>query len=895
MNENPTPENKSVTNAAYAVTPSPSGSVSSNGTTGHTNSDSTCSNGSGADDALGLKKPKRQRRSYSCGPCKLLKIKCDLQVPCASCKKFKRIDKCILYPPQPPSDEELWKIKERKKRSNIKKLRLTNNYVQAFNSNNDSIPSLALSMSSTSRHLESTSPNMKHTSVDIHRHPIPYPARDTNELQHTVVPPFQMQQFAAPPLANQLMPLVNPYPPQIPEQPQYTYSSSTGIINNNDALASRTMVTMLYDAGVSNTPKDAFNSRQISDISPSTNGVPSFAQQLEEDEKLQVEVAMVDIKKMKRLLPSNYSVFADLVQLFLKSFNDQILDIMNFVKICSRIRVVYDKILQINDEGTQNLTRSVTFSIIELRHLSFMYLILANGYLFDNSGLTNFLVESTLFKPKQDIIDDWIKTAKFIRDKLISYAKITDILYLMDWYFIIKNYYLHSDMLIENYLEFNNLLNYVVLNNQFIEMIEDPEKDTIVSAKNGDDSQAESDNVDYPKTQEFKVVARYWMQLRLIEMEFTFFQFKGSLLSSNQLKTTIVPHKKLLQSLYGYHLSSLKTPLVRFAIQLWGLYYQRSRYSTSIRDIIKSYLGLYSDITGLVADDVKRFKTNYDKNPNLSVGVVELTTLVKNQMTLHLLVRWLSFIRIESTYFPSLRYTSYMTSMSNLFNHFHLLDDILVSKSNGTKNILSELLREFPYHYMKNFYQCLIYQSIFVTILQDFILPANGKTNCFKIDLVSYYNKLLRNYNVTVNKFLSNTSLNETLHFVTLFKRTINLIVEFSNYISSKTERVGDITELIYNLKTSSISYDNWEILINFYFGSRESFMRYIEKIWDLLEYLSVKEDESDESFLIPITTRLFLNDELLNRYDGKLVGFEYASDVVNDYLKVVVDPNIQE
>lgn len=69
-------------------------------------------------------KTKRKRRSYSCGPCKLLKIKCDLQVPvCSLCVKFKRHDKCLVDPAHPPSREELTKIQERKKRTIIKKLR----------------------------------------------------------------------------------------------------------------------------------------------------------------------------------------------------------------------------------------------------------------------------------------------------------------------------------------------------------------------------------------------------------------------------------------------------------------------------------------------------------------------------------------------------------------------------------------------------------------------------------------------------------------------------------------------------------------------------------------------------------------------------------------------------
>ena len=39
---------------------------------------------------------------------------------------------------------------------------------------------------------------------------------------------------------------------------------------------------------------------------------------------------------------------------------------------------------------------------------------------------------------------------------------------------ILKNYYDYENMVVENYLEFNNLLNYLVLNNDFINTIEDP-------------------------------------------------------------------------------------------------------------------------------------------------------------------------------------------------------------------------------------------------------------------------------------------------------------------------------------------------------------------------------------------------------------------------------------
>ena len=59
---------------------------------------------------------RRKRRSYSCGPCNKLKLKCDLQIPCRSCERSRRADKCLEDPPQPPSEEELERIANRRRK-----------------------------------------------------------------------------------------------------------------------------------------------------------------------------------------------------------------------------------------------------------------------------------------------------------------------------------------------------------------------------------------------------------------------------------------------------------------------------------------------------------------------------------------------------------------------------------------------------------------------------------------------------------------------------------------------------------------------------------------------------------------------------------------------------------
>lgn len=59
-------------------------------------------------------KPKRLRRSYNCGACKRNKIKCDTNLPCGNCVKYKRESTCYAEPPNPPTQEQIHrKIRKR--------------------------------------------------------------------------------------------------------------------------------------------------------------------------------------------------------------------------------------------------------------------------------------------------------------------------------------------------------------------------------------------------------------------------------------------------------------------------------------------------------------------------------------------------------------------------------------------------------------------------------------------------------------------------------------------------------------------------------------------------------------------------------------------------------------
>ncbi|RLV90051.1 hypothetical protein JA1_004844 [Spathaspora sp. JA1] len=797
--------------------------------------------------SLDNKPKKRQRRSYSCGPCKLLKIKCDLQIPCSSCKKFKRINRCLLQPPQPPSREELGKIKERKKRSNIKKLK--------FNTSNPvSIPSMV-----TSSILSATTVTTVPTSeVSNESSASPEKVHVLNKTIPKIIRQFNLNHISDQKNHhNQLQ----PEPRENSSQPAISFITSTFGLENGQKH---------HQNGVTN--KNGTSTDLIQYL-------------LVEDQSRMFELTIVEIKRIKRLLPNNFGIFETLFDLYMNSIAEILIDLQNHQEMKIQAKLVYEKLLKIDDEDPKNLSKTIEFTIIELRNLSIMFLIMANGLLFEINGLQNFLLERTaIFHPRQDILNDWIKISKTLKLKILSYETLTDLIYLLDWYFILKNYYGYNNMIIENYLEFNNLLNYIVLNNDFVDIIEDPSKESTPELEEA--NQEQEVHRQYPQTREFTLLAKYWIQIRWIEVEFTFFQFKGSLLVSNQLKNTLVPHKRLLNSLYG---NNLPNSMTKFLLEILGICYKRSKNSMSQnRDIIKGYLELYANIFNVVRPGLIQFQTRN----NSSITSKEVELLVKNQAVLVLFVRWLSFIRIESNYFPSLRYTSYLTTMLNMFNHFNLLDDLWNRQHNQPGGIIQAILDNYSVYYIKAFYQALVYQGIFLIILRHSIKQKNSK---FKLQLDKIYNIILNQFQITLNKFLNNPIIQSKLQIVEFFKLTTNLLLEFNQYLQQPTPELknneNDSTELLFDLK-SHVSKPTWEILVNYYFGSKDNFIRYSEKVCELFAFLKV-EEQQQEGEIIPITSKIQLNDELVNEYVGKLSGFEFDNDIVAEYLTTCVDPHM--
>lgn len=847
------------------------------------NSDEVANSYNSDHEAHNLNKPKRQRRSYSCGPCKMLKIKCDLQIPCTSCKKFKRVNRCLLQPPQPPSQEELSKIKERKKRTMHKRLKTSNDIVHAFNDNQNSIPSLLSSIQLSTKLLEQHLRSFLDHGVNqqLQRSG----SNDNYSSSH-----IRQSHFSS-------------------LQPETNNSLSTHPISH---------ITSNYD-GQAQTKFSVENAQPQGDLINTL---------LSRDYQKTIELSMVDVKRIKRLLPSKFEAIERLFQLYIKTINPVFLDTQDHDEIMRVGRIVYEKLVSIDDENVKNLSKSVEFNFVELRNLSLIFLILASGFLFEkvDNISCNFLFDlRTIYK--DDLIEDWVKIAKFIKLKVLSYESLTDLIYLMDWYFIIKNLYTYDNTIIENYLEFNNLLNYLVLNNDFIALIEDIGAE-VSSQDNTPQPQAEGrPNYDetrrraYPKSREFRVLGKYWIQLRMIELEFTFFQYKGSMLVSNQLKNSIVPHADVLDSMYGPNGAFANSPLTRHQVAIWSLYYTRSGQSTSIRRIVKDYLELYSNASLLLKDDLKQVEAKFNNvgeyGPEPQVTIRDVETLLKNQQILLLFVRWLSFIRIESNYFPSLRYSSFLTTMMNLNNHFNLLDEYYKGEGKGD-NLVDFVLSKFALHFIKSFLQCLTYQALFLIFLKYALLQSSRRNNfAFKIRLDEIYQQVLSSFQLTFNKFVVSPKMKEYYTYISVFRVNVSFLIDANHVLKEEPTTMQqqrdvdsrkhkapfefqDLTDLMYQLKLEC-NPEHWEFLTDVYFGSKDNFFRYVEKVWDLFEFLlsdAPTPGDGPGAQLtkdMVITNTLKFNDEFVNHHKDKLMGLVFDHNDVDEYMKLNTEPNIDD
>ncbi|EGV60099.1 hypothetical protein PSN45_002159 [Yamadazyma tenuis] len=749
---------------------------------------------------------KRQRRSYSCGPCKLLKIKCDLTLPCSSCQKFSREDKCQASPPQPPTESELRIIEERKQRMSRRK-----------KSTSTSSP-------------DNTTNNTTVGAADDFQSPVSDP--DTSfivtkvRLQH---PNLSMSSKSQSPYQDS------------------SYSDVSGLRDIQGYFEQRHVsFSLISDSWF--TLKLYFR----------RSGEPIFGNLATELAK-SFTIDQEDVNLLKFIYP-NKEALCQLLMGHFKGFKEDLFYMMDY-------RLLVRTMLEISDKlHSTEYNTPLVINSIDARTLSLLLPVLA-------SGLVTYphIVINPRYK-NSDILSSWILISKKLREHFKKTDSLLDITYLMVWYFEIDNYYHSEGMLNENHYEYNNLLSNLLFDRKYMEHIISTDLDFSTLGEE--------------RETEFRVILSYWLRVRVIELNVLYFQYKSSLLRSNHiLKNSIVPDDKMLKFVYGFQ--GFQSDDIMTSIYCTARHYYNQFNSVTshacIREVVSSYLKVYGNSHSVTGKEIDQYELSIKNNRPIKIDYETTSMYFKSQIFILSFVKWLTFLKIEQGYFPSLRFVSYLTSMSASLNHYIFLDNELHQQSQGTESLISVLPQFHSYYPLEYLMHACMVQQIFLLSLKVFVNREDNTDNI--VDLKELYDKMYNKFMVFSNKFVKD--FNSVNFRPRLYRAFINVFVDMNT--------VHDLIEFDSQLEIEeffqliSKHIPDIRFYIDSYFGCKSTMINYLSKLWYLFSYIR----KSKRSDVVKITSKINFTNELIMSYQDKFTGFEISVDKIEDYIHTVVDPVI--
>ncbi|CAH6722596.1 hypothetical protein CLIB1444_10S02036 [[Candida] jaroonii] len=793
---------------------------------------------------------KRQRRSYSCGPCKMLKIKCDLQMPCSSCQKFKREDKCRLNPPNPPNKDELKLIQERRERINKRKTDV---------SEVNSEPVLSYTLMHMKPLQSHQTPGQMSNQLPSHQ--LQNPPMMVGGGQFTQIPL---------PLPNQLPPLggqyghqgqyTNQLPPihqslQMTNPPNiYQYlpvSVSTPLIGG-DEKDKQAIIDFFAGHNMEFSFKeDSFNPFKVHILE---NGKSVFHDDIEAEKTSMIKLTKEEVRKFREIFPSN----GHFLKLLLSYFSCFYTDLLELIDIPLIIRW---SIKLSNDIANSN-EEEIYIELFGFRCLSLALIISALGLL-ANPKLC-YSGESS----HEKLARECIAFSKELRDRCKNIDSFLGITCMLVWYLTAENYYEYSNNCEENHFEYNNLLSNLLFNKTYMGVLSNKQ---ICSTKMSD---ADSFKI--------KLILRYWMRIRTIELDILYFQYKSSLLQSNlQYKNAIIPSADILSFVYDNDLTGIRNECQRYTLVLSGAYFKQfnANVGNDFKTVVKTYLSVYDEFYKKSGDEFVKAESNFN-----SCTKENVVSFLKNTIVNTIFVKWLSFIKIESNYFPSLRYTSYITTIISLHNHYMRLDNIL-AKDGG--NLLNSVLNESNVYHLRFIVHSTVVAQVFLICFKlKYDLNDDKK---YVLDLKQLFNIMNGNFSRFFTKFIKDFKNSRLVH-LTSFNQSIEMLIKLNNFFNNTVYN----SELILDDFCRDLNnklLDLYKPFIDNFFGCTETMLNYITRIWEFFEYIQ----QCDPQTKILITEDLEMNDELFLRYKDKFNGFEITDTVINGYIEAVVEPSLSE
>lgn len=781
---------------------------------------------------------KRQRRSYSCGPCKMLKIKCDLQMPCSSCQKFKREEKCRLNPPNPPNKDELKLIQERRERINKRK-------TDVSEVNTEPVLSYTLMHMKPIQNHQIQSPMM--VGGQFNQIPLPLP----NQLppMHSLSGQYNTQSQ----YSNQLPPIqqslgVN----QSSNIYQYLPVSVNTPLIGGDENDKQAIIDFFARHNMQFSFKEAsFNPFKVHILE---SGKSVFHDDIEMEKTSMIKLTKEEVIKFREIFPSN-SHFLKLILSYFSCFYTDLLEVID-------LPLIIRWTIKLSNDITNSNEQEIYIELFGFRCLSLALIISALG----------LLADPTLCyggnSSNEKLAKDCIAFSKELRDRCKNIDSFLGITCMLVWYLTAENYYEYANNCEENHFEYNNLLSNLLFNKTYMSILAN--KDVIGSKLS---------ETDFFKT---KMILRYWMRIRTIELDILYFQYKSSLLQLNlQYKNAIIPSADILNFVYDNDLTGIRNECQRFTLILSGAYFKQfnSNVGSDFKTVVKTYLSVYDEFYKEGGRDFVKAESNFSRCTREDIAL-----FLKNAIVNTIFVKWLSFIKLEQNYFPSLRYTSYITTIISFHNYYMRLDNI-ISKEGG--NLLTSVMNEFNvYHLRFIVHGTMITQLFLLCFKLKYDFNDDKK---YAIDLKQLFNLINGNFNRFFNKFIKDFKNSKLVH-LTSFNQSVEMLIKL-NQLFNNMGYNGDIVLEDFCRDLNNKLLDLYKPFVDNFFGCTETMYNYITRVWEFFEYIQ----QCDSETKIPITQDLELNDELLSRYKDKFIGFEISDDVINGYIEAVVEPFLSE
>lgn len=832
------------------------------------------------------RKGTRQRRSYSCGPCKLLKVKCDLKSPCSSCLKFKRVGKCMESPPKPPSEDEMRLINERRNRMKKRTKKQEEGWKKDeseerfsginsnsgygggdFGFNSNGMGPNSSSSSSAIPFLDGSMNNIMGSgsgSGSGSNDPKPGIVSSVSS-----VPSMNSNSFS-PPMMGYSSDISSS---QTPSFEYYNDDFFLQLINDNN-IGGQEVRHPLSPPNIS------------SYLLP--NGDSVIKDEFYYDRSKFMVIDKQEVNELKAIYP-NKSMINVLFLSYFKSFNKDLVEVIDY-RIIHKISLNFETVI-----SNTNYDQDLTISYFDYRTITFTLAIFLSGLIIKpDITINNY--------KSQELIHKMTRLMKTLKLRIVLNERaFIDIIYLIVWYLLMENFYSYTSMVNECFYEYNYLLSNLLFNKKYIYYIGVQNMDLEQYNRFNDTEKAE-----------FLLIARFWIRIRHFQIEILYFQYKSSLMQSNNtLKNSLRPDEYLVSLAFELRSSNLDYSISRYLYKLSGEYFKHFNVSnthTNLVELIRTYLSIYVNDFHHFIGEFKDHEMVLKSSPktNELVNFDNLVLYFKNQILLLVLVKWLSFTQVESKYFPSFRYSAYLTTMLTMFNHYIYLDDII--KTTSDDNLLSVLCKQFTYNPLKYVFHLLLLQQLLLIIIKNFIVGTkddingqvngydnghyngyiNGNTGRTIVDLERYFMEV-KNQNEEASSRLIESFNELPIKNIPLYKSTFGLLMQLKQMFNqSKYGSQLKVNELSNTIK-SNLTAGQWNFFIDNYFGCYSTFINYVDKLFNLFKFINSATPP------VMITPRLQFDLEIIFASKDRFYGMEMNTGMLNEYIDTVVVPSIEK